>query len=261
MTDTWPSRNIRFIADDFGASDAGNQAMLDAHLHGALNGVSLMIGQRATAAAVALAHDHPGLEVGLHLHLVDSLPCTRDRWPWGNSPVRAGFAMGMSIRHRRWLRDEIQCQWDGFVETGLDCRFINAHHHLHQHPFVRKTLLEVLPADFSGWLRWGRPRFFGRNAGRFFASALYTMLQQSYRDRIALRLSNTLWGLDRLYTMNAREIADVIPRLGDGLHEFMFHPRRIDDADSRCLRELRRVMADLQDETARRRVPDSGGDR
>jgi hypothetical protein len=40
--------------------------------------------------------------------------------------------------------------------------------------------------------------------------------------------------------MKADEIIGVIPTLGEGLHEFMFHPRRVEgDPDTRALVELR----------------------
>jgi hypothetical protein len=40
--------------------------------------------------------------------------------------------------------------------------------------------------------------------------------------------------------MKAREILGVLPSLGEGIHEFMFHPRRLEgDPDTQALLELR----------------------
>jgi len=59
-------------------------------------------------------------------------------------------------------------------------------------------------------------------------------------DRSPFRLSTTLWGIDRTFNMNVREILGVLPSLGEGMHEFMFHPRRVEgDPDTRALVELR----------------------
>jgi hypothetical protein len=42
--------------------------------------------------------------------------------------------------------------------------------------------------------------------------------------------------------MNAKEVAAIIPTLGNGLHEFMFHPRQIEsDKDTQCLVELKNM--------------------
>jgi hypothetical protein len=47
-----------------------------------------------------------------------------------------------------------------------------------------------------------------------------------------------LWGLDRLFRMDAREIRAAIDLLPDGFHEFMFHPRTRTCPDSLCLLAL-----------------------
>lgn len=230
-------KEILFIADDFGASEEINDAIVHSHRNGALHGASLMLGQRATEHAVALARENSGLQLGWHLHLIDSAPCTLARWPWPASPSAAGLALGFSPRARQLARREIQVQWQAFVATGLDCRFVNAHHHLHVHPFVRATLRRTLAPHISVWVRWGRPCFF--DAGPHLAyRMLHRLLLQPFGASFARR-STTLWGLDRLFRMNAAEIAAVLATLGEGRHEFVFHPRRRDDADSRCLRELR----------------------
>jgi predicted glycoside hydrolase/deacetylase ChbG (UPF0249 family) len=234
------AKEVVFIADDFGLSDGVNEAIIHAHRYGALNGACLMMGQRATQPAVVLAREYPGLEVGWHLHLTDSRPFTRSEWPWGRSPAKAGFAIGLSARMRNLVRREIECQWNAYRETGLPCRFVSGHHHLHVHPWVRRVLAETLSSDFNGWVRWGRPRFFSPNSLKVFYQALDVLFQSRHRGRLPFRLSTTLWGMDRTFNMNAHEILGVLPTLGEGLHEFMFHPRRVNkDPDTKALLDLR----------------------
>lgn len=230
-------RKVLFIADDFGASDAVNAAVIHAHRRGRLHGAALMMGQPATASAVALARQYPTLEVGLHVHLLDSRPCAVPEWPWGASPARAGVALGFGAAARALARREIRAQWQAYQATGLRCRFVNAHHHLHVHPVVRHMLCEVLPADFGGWVRWGRPRFFGPPQPGH--AAVYALLQAPWRRRLPFPSSTSLWGLDRTGAMDADEIRAVLPRLGPGLHEFMFHPRHLEnDPDTTALLRL-----------------------
>jgi len=232
-------RKVLYIADDLGAGDMVNDAVFHAHLHGALDGAGLMMGQPATDSAVARARETPTLEIGWHLHLLDSRPCTVESWPWGRSPPRAGFALACSPRMRQLVRDEIAAQWEAYSATGLPCRFVSSHHHLHVHPFVRRVLEQTLPPDFEGWIRWGEPRFFAERGRNRLYGSLYRLFQAPVRWPFAV--STTLWGLDRVEAMDATEVAAVLPTLGDGLHEFMFHPRRLGtDADLRCLLSLSR---------------------
>lgn len=235
-------REILFIADDLGLSEEVNRAVLHAHRHGVLDGAALMMGQPGTAQAVDLARRNPALQVGWHLHLTDSRPCTRDAWPWGTSPARAGMALGLLPGARDLAREEIRAQWRAFRETGLECRFVNAHHHLHFHPFVRRELVRVLPEDLPGWVRWGRVRFFPDRRAHLGYRLLDRILLAPHRGRFPWPESTTLWGVDRTFAMDAGEVARLLPRLGEGRHELLFHPRRIDperpepcDPDTRCL--------------------------
>ena len=232
-------REIVFIADDLGMSEDVNRAIVHAHRHGALDGASLMLGQPATRHAVRLARETPTLAVGWHLHLNDSLPLTAAAWPWGRTVRAAGVALGLSARRRAFARREIRAQWEAFRATGLSCRFVNAHHHIHAHPFVIRQLVATVGPELGGWLRWGRPRFFARRPAALAHRALGLALQSSWRRRLPYRTSATLWGLDRTFAMRASEVEHALATLGDGLHEFMFHPRRIEnDPDTDCLLQL-----------------------
>jgi predicted glycoside hydrolase/deacetylase ChbG (UPF0249 family) len=238
------TKEIIFIADDFGLSAEVNRAILRAHREGVLDGASLMMGQPATDEAVRMARDTPTLAVGWHLHLCHSNPVTVPSWPWGNSPDRAGWAIGLTGHGRRLMRAEVAEQWNAFAQTGLPARFVNSHHHLHVHPGIYRAMRGVLPSTFDGWMRMGRVRWFSPQRGNRFMGAVSGWLQRRRAKRVAFRLSDTLWGIDRLYRMQAAEVAREIPRLPTGLHEFMFHPRSLDnDADVQCLIELKKMLA------------------
>jgi hypothetical protein len=257
---------VLFIADDFGLNEAVNLAILQAHQHGALTGASLMLGQAGTAHAVALARAHPTLQIGWHLHLCDSRPVTCARWPWGDTPLRAGFLLGATAAHRRFVAAEIAAQWQLFQATGLRLEFVNAHHHLHVHPIVLRALRRTLPAAFDGWVRGFGVRGFGspsstgapvcnrlgglapkrpvtNRRSTSFAALLAQLAGPLARRALArsgFRTSQTLWGLDRLFAMQAREVRAAMAKLPAGLHEFVFHPRGgAGDADLAALLELR----------------------
>src|SRR6266581_8358627 len=64
------ARRLIVNADDFGRSASINRAVIRAHREGILTTASLMTNEPASAEAVALARENPGLGVGLHLTLI-----------------------------------------------------------------------------------------------------------------------------------------------------------------------------------------------
>jgi len=229
------AKELIYVADDFGMSDVINDAIHYTHVSGQLSAAALMMAQSATEAAIETARACPSLQIGWHLHLCDSIPATIDRWPWGNSPARAGFAIGLSGKAKTLVRAEVARQWELFQATGLECRFINSHHHLHSHPYVYRTMLDVVGPQFSGWIRLGEPRALDS------FSPLWPVLNAIYLKRrrrlSAWRSTDTLWGVRSRLT--AEKVRAMVATLPDGFHEFLFHPRTRSCPDSLCLIQLK----------------------
>jgi predicted glycoside hydrolase/deacetylase ChbG (UPF0249 family) len=234
------AKEVVFVADDLGMSEEINDAIAHAHRAGRLDGAALMMGQPGTAHAVSLAHGLPSLLIGWHLHLTDSQPLTAERWPWGASPARAGWAIGLLPAARRLMEAEVARQWELFQATGLPCAFVNSHHHLHAHPFVYRAVRRVVGETFPGWLRGGCPRFFPPTGPGAAALALSDRLFFARRRRLSpWRTTDSLWGLDRLFRMDAGEVRSAVATIPDGFHEFMFHPRTRTCPDTLCLLALK----------------------
>ena len=231
-------KQVILVADDFGMNAKINEAILHTYVSGGLHAASLMMAQPGTEEAVAMIRAHPHLQTGWHLHLNDSSPATLERWPWGSSAARAGISIGLSQSSRKIMRREVERQWELFRNTGLPCHFVNSHHHLHAHPAVYQTLVEILGPDFKGWIRLGRVRLF-RPELQFFSKSLLVNAFLQYERKLSIwRSPDTLWGLDRLFAMKAHEVRAAISALPEGFHEFLFHPRTLSCLDTQCLLEL-----------------------
>jgi predicted glycoside hydrolase/deacetylase ChbG (UPF0249 family) len=235
------AKELIYVADDFGMNDEINDAIHHTHLSGQLTGAALMMAQPGTEGAVELARDCPSLQIGWHLHLNDSVPATIDRWPWGASPARAGFVIGVSATARELMRREVARQWELFQATGLECRFINSHHHLHTHPFVYRAMLDVVGPQFRGWIRLGRPRAPRNQPASLLWSALDALYLDERRKLSRWRSTDTLWGVRP--KLDAPTVLDTIATLPDGFHEFLFHPRTRSCPDSLCLIQLKSLLA------------------
>jgi len=233
------AKEVIFVADDLGMSPEINDAIIYAHYSGQLNAAALMMGQPGTEEAVALARENPSLCLGWHLHLNDSLPATVDCWPWGASPAAAGVAIGISRRARELMRREVAAQWEQFCRTGLPCKFINSHHHLHAHPYVFQALRETVGSDCRGWIRLGQACSIGRPNPPLTWRLFDALLIAGRRLTSPWPSPETLWGVDRTFRMDANEVRATLATLPDGFHEFLFHPRTRTSADTLCLLELR----------------------
>jgi hopanoid biosynthesis associated protein HpnK len=145
----------RFViinGDDFGFSSGVNQGIITAHEQGVLTSTSLMVTAPAFDEAVALAHDHPKLGVGLHLvlgsgksvlppsqipHLVDS------GGNFSDNHNQAGVHYHLSKGARRELPLEIRAQLEKFRSTGLQLSHVDGHNHMHFNPIVLHTLVNL----------------------------------------------------------------------------------------------------------------------
>src|ERR1700686_3217662 len=114
-------------ADDFGLSSGANRAIIKAWREGILTSASLMVAGEAFDEAVTLARENPGLQVGLHLTLVQGravlshggFPSLADNMgDFPTDPVQAGMRYFFLKPLRRQLRAEIEAQIVKFRETG-----------------------------------------------------------------------------------------------------------------------------------------------
>jgi predicted glycoside hydrolase/deacetylase ChbG (UPF0249 family) len=153
-----PPLSLIVTADDFGIGRKTSEGIIRAHLHGPVTATSLMTitGDHARASVPLLA-DAPNLDVGLHIVLTQC----------GEKPVMARPSSGLVDHHgefftnaQLWWRaftgkldqvgvaDEIAAQVELFHKlVGRAPDYVDGHHHSHQLPIVRESLLDVMAAD------------------------------------------------------------------------------------------------------------------
>ncbi len=145
-------REIVFSADDFGLTEAVNEAVERANREGCLTQASLMVAAPAAADAVRRARALPRLNVGLHLVLVDGdsllghaqLPrITLPDGRFSANQMALGVHYFFSPAARRELRAEIEAQFAAFAATGLVLHHVDAHKHFLLHPTIARMLIEV----------------------------------------------------------------------------------------------------------------------
>src|SRR5258708_7546756 len=208
------SRRLIINADDFGRSEAINEAVARAHREGVLTTASLMVNEPGCDQAVAIANASPQLGVGLHLTLLcghgalsaDSIPgLVNAAREFGDSPVSAGFRYYFHYALRDQLRAEIHAQFKKFRSTGLALDHVNGHLHIHLHPTVFSILMEGARELGIQRMRLTFDPFWlnlrlasGHWAYRLFHACIYHDLARRARpafNRLGIRHTRVVFGL------------------------------------------------------------------
>ena len=226
-------------ADDFGLSEAVNEAVERAHRNGILSTTSLMVAGPAAGDAVRRARRLPGLRVGLHLVLVEGpamLPfadiplLVDDTGHFPPDQARLGARYFFAPGARRQLRAEIAAQFRAFAATGLPLDHANAHKHMHLHPTVGRLLVQEgrehrlpairVPREPAAVLaRLGEPPGAGAQL-----LARWTRLLRSQCRGAGVRTNDWCFGVAWSGHMRAERVARLAPVLPSGLSEIYFHP-------------------------------------
>ena len=243
MAAAHPARRLIVCADDFGCSNAINQAVLRAHEEGILTTASLMVNEAASAEAVALARAHPRLGVGLHLtlsHGHSTLP--HNDIPGlvnarGELPGNLGDAVWRYLFRRELsgqLRAEIHAQFRKFRATGLALDHVNGHLHMHLLPTVFRILMEDAPQLGIARLRLPADPFglnarlaSGRWGLRAFRAILFHVLSAGARPKLrrrGIRHTRRVFGVLQTSRVDEAYVVRLLARLPPGDSELYAHP-------------------------------------
>lgn len=202
-----------------------------------------MVTGDAWEEAVALAHAHPSLAVGLHLvlasgravlpprdipHLVDSVGRFR------SSPTLAGLAYQFGRRARPELRREIEAQLERFRQTGIALAHVDGHLHLHVHPVVIGALCDLadefeipavrLPLEE---LRIAMRLDEGSLATKVLWSAVFHLLRRSGERRLraaGVGVADRVYGLHLTGRVSENYLLGLLPQISAQWTEIYCHP-------------------------------------
>ena len=254
-------KQLIITSDDFGLSPGVNAAVEKAWKHGILTCASVMPGGAAFDNAVAIARRNPGLQVGLHLtllqgkavlpyeqipDLVDEAGCFSD------NPVATGMRYFFDKGLYKQLKREIEAQIERVVETGLPLSHVDGHLNIHLHPTVFGFLTDLMPRYGITSFRLSRERLFHnlrfdrqRRMGKSVERIIFGALANHARpllDRLGIRYAVEVKGVLNSGRMTEAYLLNIIDGLNEGLTELYFHPGVLPDA------EITRRMPDYRHE-------------
>ena len=246
------AKRIRLIvnADDFGASEEVNEAVIRAFQEGVLTSCSLMVTGDAFNHAVRLAKENPGLAVGIHLvtvmgravlpqSLIPGLVDAEGRF--SNNPVTSGLHYYFSRSARRQLRQELAAQFDRFETSGLRLSHIDGHLHMHIHPVVFDLAVElgeqygvrrmrVPQDDLALALNFCCDPAIGHRVHDWIFSALVRSMKRKLKERNFL-FTERVYGHFQSGRMNTEYFHCTLQHLQASTNEIYFHPAYYDGAE------------------------------
>ncbi|MFH0984779.1 MAG: ChbG/HpnK family deacetylase [Candidatus Omnitrophota bacterium] len=145
------AKSFFITGDDFGLSREINAGMIGIHQKGNLDGVSLMANGEAFDDAVSLIKQHPDLDVGLHLTLVELTPLLSGRevpslvdkngfFYADYSQFLRAYILG-KIRLRE-IDQEIGAQFEKVQRQGVRITRIDSHQQLHMVPGILDIVIK-----------------------------------------------------------------------------------------------------------------------
>lgn len=153
-------------ADDFGLSEPLNEGIVYSHREGIVRSTALLISGPAKDHALKLSRLHPTLEIGLHLAFVESLATTAKR---NSLSDPQNYFDGGPCLHRNWkaflarwfqgrirrgeLQEELESQFQAFLQVFPSIPFVNSTQHLHLLPGLAPMVLELCKKYRVGALR------------------------------------------------------------------------------------------------------------
>lgn len=254
-------RRLIVTADDFGLSAGVNRAVELAWQQGILTQTSLMAGGAAFDEAVAIAHRNPGLQVGLHLTLIQGRPVLPpERIPdlvgpngcFPDNPVAVGTKLFFDPTLRLQLRAEIEAQILKLKQAGIPLSHIDGHLNIQMHPTVFALLTELMQLHgitsfritrerLIRNLRHDRSRIVAKTAERLIFGALSAHAVPSLRWHGIVHAAEVKGILNSGRITEAYLLA-VLGELGPGTTEIYLHPGCLPDD------EISRRMPDYHHE-------------
>lgn len=218
-------RTLVVNADDFGYNRDVNRGIIRAHREGILTATTLMANGAAFQEAVELAAANPGLDVGVHLQMVEGPSLSR---PGSPLPLTVG---GLIRQLGQWdIYAELRCQVEAVLQAGIQPTHVDTHKHTHllppvlaavarlseefRIPYVRRPFDIPLDARRAAWQTRLARRVMATLRGHF----------SRVLSRHGARSTDHFAGFVWTGNYTADDLLALFAELPQGVTEFMCHP-------------------------------------
>jgi hopanoid biosynthesis associated protein HpnK len=226
-------------ADDFGLDAGINRGIIEAHSRGIVTSVSLMPIGDVFGEAVALAHQHVDLAVGVHLTLVEGKPVLPPEEIPSLVTAEGGFIETPWRFLKRWatgqirvgeVERELEAQVAKVADHGIRIDKLDSHMHLHLLPGIFQAVVALGKRHQIKGIRLPREKLRWRGFGYLTGSAKQTvlrclsLLQAQNVKSAGLFCPDYLCGIAESGHMTEGALLRTLSSLKPGVTEVMVHP-------------------------------------
>ncbi|MFH2138240.1 MAG: ChbG/HpnK family deacetylase [Candidatus Omnitrophota bacterium] len=139
-------------ADDYGMTESISAGILQAHIDGIVNSVSIVSNTESFEQAVSKIKDVE-VDTGIHLTLNSGRPLStairipilkKDGTFW-TTPLRAPFSyFYLSSEEEKWVKNEFRRQIEMLSDAGINITHLDSHYHIHVFPAMVKIVRELV---------------------------------------------------------------------------------------------------------------------
>jgi chitin disaccharide deacetylase len=233
-------------ADDFGLSPGINRGIIEAHRRGILTSASLMVVGDAFEEAVALAHEHSSLSLGVHLTLVEGRPVLPPAEVPSLVTADGRFCQSLGLFLLKWSMGQIRmkeverefaAQIAKAVDHGVRIDKLDSHMHVHLLPGIFRAAQAVAIEYGIEAIRLPRERMTGWRdcpgfVGLWRRAVLSSLAATRARPLAAAGFFHSAHfaGIAESGRLAEEDLLRLLRNLKPGMTEVMVHPGLGDSA-------------------------------
>lgn len=230
-------RKLIVTADDFGLSTGINNGIRDAYLNGIVTRTSLVSSGEAFDHAVALAKQHEGLKVGVHLTLIEEQPVSRSNIISSLLGPDGKFLIDYKAFFIRYvLRKinldevciELESQIQKVLKAGLNINHLDSHQHLHMLPGIFTITLELAKKYEIRKIRIIKYGISHIKHLKELGMALFETISRKNIMSSGLEFTDSFFGLNESGNLSESYLLHFLDKLQPGTTELMCHPGYMD---------------------------------
>jgi len=235
-------KSIIITADDLGLDTNINKGIAEAYQNGIVTCAALLMNAPATDEGIAIALGNPGLEVGIHLSIVegyslrnvvstitgknayfDNAICLKRNWI---EFIKCYLKGSIDLKE---LEEEFELQIAKFKMNFKSIPFLNSTQHLHLLPGIWKIVLKLCKRHHINYIRLPQLTFpdrlwLNRKVLFLFPFLVLGSYCRFYLKSTAIQSTDHVVGMQFSGNINTDRMKFILSNLKDGISEIILHP-------------------------------------